>query len=218
MSLLQRNSNELDDAALGEELTKGSSHLVITTIIAAVVVSIAVAIYVMAGQKPPDATGEIEQVWAHAQHSESSGFDANGSPMPKEAMDQVYVFALVKVHNQSKEPLFMHNIMTNTTLDDGIHSSYAATAGGLRSCVYCVSDHAGAARPWAFAHLHHQSWSDSGGNDRFSFPDDKTAMGCAQGSELYLRLPIQAQPDHHTPGRCYRPVEAGAGALLGVDR
>ncbi len=129
MSLLQRNSNELDDAALGEELTKGSSHLVITTIIAAVVVSIAVAIYVMAGQKPPDATGEIEQVWAHAQHSESSGFDANGSPMPKEAMDQVYVFALVKVHNQSKEPLFMHNIMTNTTLDDGIHSSYAATAG-----------------------------------------------------------------------------------------
>jgi hypothetical protein len=128
MSLLHQNSTELDDAARGEELTKGSSHLVITTIIATVVVSIAIAIYVLAGQKPPDATGEIEQVWAHAQHSESSGFDANGSPMPKESMDQVYVFALVKLHNQSKEPLFMHNIMTNTTLDDGIHSSYAATA------------------------------------------------------------------------------------------
>ncbi len=48
--------------------------------------------------------------------------------MPKETMDQVYVFAQVKVHNQSKQPLFLHNIMTNTTLDDGIHSSYAATA------------------------------------------------------------------------------------------
>jgi hypothetical protein len=48
--------------------------------------------------------------------------------MPKEEMDQVYVFTLVKLHNQSKEPLFLHNIMTNATLDDGIHSSYAATA------------------------------------------------------------------------------------------
>src|ERR1039458_6697932 len=128
MSLLQQDSTELDDAARGEELTKGSSHLILTSIVAAVIVTIAITIYVLAGQKPPDATGEIEQVWAHAQHSESSGFDANGAPMPKEEMDQVYVFTLVKLHNQSKEPLFLHNIMTNATLDDGIHSSYAATA------------------------------------------------------------------------------------------
>jgi hypothetical protein len=128
MSLLQQDSTELDDAARGEGLTKGSSHLILTSIVAAVIVTIAITIYVLAGQKPPDATGEIEQVWAHAQHSESSGFDANGAPMPKEEMDQVYVFTLVKLHNQSKEPLFLHNIMTNATLDDGIHSSYAATA------------------------------------------------------------------------------------------
>ena len=48
--------------------------------------------------------------------------------MAKETYDQVYVFALVKLHNQSEQPLFLHNIMTNATLDDGIHSSYAATA------------------------------------------------------------------------------------------
>jgi hypothetical protein len=128
MSLLQQDSTELDDAARGEELTKGSSHLVLASVIAAVIVTIAITVYVLAGQKPPDAIGEIEQVWAHAQHSESSGFDANGAAMPKEEMDQVYVFTLVKLHNQSKEPLFLHNIMTNATLDDGIHSSYAATA------------------------------------------------------------------------------------------
>jgi hypothetical protein len=127
MSLLQQDSPELDDAARGEELTKGSGHLVLTSVIAAVIVTVAVVIYVLAGQKPPAATGEIEQVWAHAQHSESSGFDANGAAMPKEEMDQVYVFTLVKLHNQSKEPLFLHNIMTNATLGDGIHSSYAAT-------------------------------------------------------------------------------------------
>lgn len=128
MSLLQHDSTELDDAARGEEFTKGSSHVVIASVIAAVVVSIAVAIYVIAGEKPPAATGEIEQVWVHAQHSESSGFDANGVAVAPEQMDQVYVFALVKIHNQSKQPLFLRNCITNATLPDGIHSSYAATA------------------------------------------------------------------------------------------
>ena len=53
MSLLQQESSELDDAARGEEFTKGSSHVALASIIAAVVVTIAVAIYVMAGQTPP---------------------------------------------------------------------------------------------------------------------------------------------------------------------
>ena len=128
MSLLQQDSTKLDDAALGEEFTKGSSHVVWASVIAAVLVTAAIAIYVIVGQKPPAAIGEIEQVWVHPQHTESSGFDANGEAMAKESFDQVYVFALVKLHNQSKEPLFLHNIMTNLKLDDGIHSSYAATA------------------------------------------------------------------------------------------
>jgi hypothetical protein len=128
MSLLQQDSSKLDDAALGEEFTKGSSHVVWASVIAAVLVTAAIAIYVIVGQKPPAAIGEIEQVWVHPQHTESSGFDANGEAMAKESFDQVYVFSLVKLHNQSKEPLFLHNIMTNLKLDDGIHSSYAATA------------------------------------------------------------------------------------------
>jgi hypothetical protein len=128
MSLLQQDSEELDDAARGEEFTKGSSHVVLAAIVAAIVVTGVVAFYVLSGQKPPAVTGEVEKVWVHPQHSETSGFDANGAAMPKESTDQVYVFALVKLHNQSEQPLFLHNIMTNATLEDGIHSSYAATA------------------------------------------------------------------------------------------
>jgi hypothetical protein len=128
MSLLRQDSPKLDDAALGEEFTKGSSHVVWASIAAAIVVTIGIALYVIAGQKPPIATGEIEQVWVHPQHTETSGFDANGAPMPVEAYDQVYVFVLVKLHNQSQQPLFLHSITTDATLDDGIHSSYAATA------------------------------------------------------------------------------------------
>jgi hypothetical protein len=126
MSLLQQDEVELDDAARGEELTKGSSHVVIATIVATVVVGAAIAIYVIAGQKPPVATGEIVAVWAHPQHTETSGLDANGAPMPKEIVDQVMVFTQVKLHNQTDHPLFLANILTNATLDDGIHSSYAA--------------------------------------------------------------------------------------------
>jgi hypothetical protein len=128
MSLLKQDSSELDHTAGGEELTKGSSHPIASGVFAAVLVSMAIAGYFIAGLKPPVMTGDIEQVWVHPQHTETSGFDANGAPMPKEEFDQVYVFALVKLHNQSDHPLFLRNMMTNATLDDGIHSSYVATA------------------------------------------------------------------------------------------
>jgi hypothetical protein len=61
-------------------------------------------------------------------HGETSGFDANGEAMAKESFEQVLVFAQVKLHNQSQQPLYLHQIMTNATLEDGIHTSYAASA------------------------------------------------------------------------------------------
>jgi hypothetical protein len=127
MSLLQ-DSPELVEVAPGEDYTKGSSHVVWATWIAAVVVTAAVAVYVMAGQRQPVSSGEIVSVWAHPLHAESSGIDANGESMAKVSFDQVMVFAKVRLHNPGKGPLFLHNVMTNATLDDGIHSSYAATA------------------------------------------------------------------------------------------
>jgi len=130
MSLLhQEQTNALDDAARGESFTKGTSHIVIAAVVATVVVSIAIALYVIFGQTPPPVKGDVEAVWVHPMHVESSGFDANGAPMPKESFDQVYVFTQVKLTNQSKEPVFLSNMLTNATLADGIHSSYGASAG-----------------------------------------------------------------------------------------
>lgn len=126
MSLLQQDSPKLDDAALGEEFTKGSSNALLASVVAAIVVSIAVFIYVKAGDKPPAATGDVVRVVAHLMHRETAGIDANGAPMPKEQFDQVLVFSHIKLHNQSKEPLFVRQIMTNVSLEDGIHTSYAA--------------------------------------------------------------------------------------------
>ncbi|MGA2569852.1 MAG: hypothetical protein ABSF23_04985 [Terracidiphilus sp.] len=129
MSLLQQDSAELDDAARGESLTRGTSHVLVAAIIATVVVGAAIAIYVIANQKPPFATGEIVAVWAHPQHTETSGFDASGAPAPKRVADQMMIFAKVRLHNQTDHPLVLANVLTNVTLDDGIHSSYAANKG-----------------------------------------------------------------------------------------
>ena len=128
MSLLHQE--ELDDAAKGESLTRGTSHVVVAAIIAAAVVIIAIAIYVIANEKPPFATGEITAVWAHPQHTETSGLDASGAPMPKEEVDQVMVFSTVRLTNKTDHAIFLGNATTNVTMSDGsIHSAYAANKG-----------------------------------------------------------------------------------------
>lgn len=127
MSLLHQEDR--DDAAQGEDLAKGSSHVILASVLAAILVTVAIAAYVIAGQKPPMATGEIISVIAHPQHTESSGFDANGSPMEKESFDQMLVFTRVRLHNQSKDPLFIERVQMDLTLGDGIHSAYARTPG-----------------------------------------------------------------------------------------
>jgi hypothetical protein len=126
MSLLQQNSQEKDDAARGEEFTRGTSNVLLASVIAAALVCIAIFVYVRLGEKPPPSSGEISNVSAHLIHRETSGIDAAGAAMAKEAFDQVLVFAHVKLHNQSKDTLFLHQVMANLTLDDGIHTSYAA--------------------------------------------------------------------------------------------
>jgi hypothetical protein len=119
----------MDDAARGEELTRGSSHVVWAAIAATVVVSIAIGTYMFVEQTPPAATGEVVAIWAHPQHTETSGLDASGAPMPKEEVDQVMVFTEVKLENHTSHPLYLANVLTNATLADGIHSSYAANVG-----------------------------------------------------------------------------------------
>lgn len=128
MSLLQQDSNVLDDAARGEEFTSGSSRIGWAAVIAAVLVSLAIAAYVIAGQTGPAATGEVSGVTARLVHRETSAFDAGGAPKPKDEFDQLLIFAHLKVRNQSKHPVTVHDITANLTLPDGIHSSNAASA------------------------------------------------------------------------------------------
>jgi hypothetical protein len=86
----------------------------------------AIAAYFIAGEKPPVVTGQIESVTAYTRHLKTAEVDAAGAPMPQQEFDQVLVFAHLKLRNQSQTPLFLRHVMVSVTLDDGVHSSYAA--------------------------------------------------------------------------------------------
>jgi hypothetical protein len=130
MSLLHRErEKEIDDAARGESFTKGSSHVLWSSIIATVLVVLLITIYVITSKKPPAAQGEITEVWAHPGHVVTSGFDANGEAMAKQSFDQVLLFAHVKLRNQSDAPLVLTDVLANLTLGDGIDSISAGSAG-----------------------------------------------------------------------------------------
>jgi hypothetical protein len=127
MSLLHQDTvEEIDDAALGEEFTKGSSHVVWASVIAAVLVVAVVMISLLASRKPPVVAGEIIEVWAFPQHGETSGIDANGEAMAKDSFDQVLLIAHVKLRNQSKHPLQLQNVLANIKQPDGIPLTVSA--------------------------------------------------------------------------------------------
>lgn len=139
MSLLHQESNEdLDDAALGEELTKGSSHIVWARLSAVALLTLVVALLVAYWQRTPMVTGEIVQVWAHSRHLQTSGFDANGEAKVQEQFDQVLVFAHVKLRNHSKVPLYLENVLANVLLADGTVLSISAGSASQYDEVFLV--------------------------------------------------------------------------------
>jgi hypothetical protein len=146
MSLLRQESQgALDDAARGESFTKGSSHIVWASVAAAIVVTAAIALYVVSGQKPPVADVQVLDVWAHPMHEVTPSFDAAGSTVSQESFDQVLVFTHVRVRNQSKGPVFLHQILTNVTAPDGtVDTSYATTASQFERIFVAYPD----LRPW----------------------------------------------------------------------
>ena len=130
MSLLHQESpQDIDDAARGEEFTKGTTHVVWAGAAATLLVAVALAFYVLATHKPPVVSGEIVQVWAHPNHVVTSGLDANGESVAKQSFDQVLVIARVKLHNQSKNPLLLEDVLANLRQADGILSVSAGSSG-----------------------------------------------------------------------------------------
>lgn len=91
-------------------------------VIAAVVMSIALGVYVYLGQKPPVASGEILSVSIYPIHTlvnnGGSGSDA-GMAGSTEFSDELIILANIRIRNQTNIPLFLSDILSSIKLEDG---------------------------------------------------------------------------------------------------
>jgi hypothetical protein len=100
-----------------------------TIVIAAIVMTIAIALYVYLGQKPPVAAGEILSMNLYPVHTlVNSGGGPDGMQGAGEYYDQLLILAKVRVRNQTDIPLFLTDVSSTIKLPDG-SEQFNVTAG-----------------------------------------------------------------------------------------
>jgi hypothetical protein len=92
-----------------------------TIAIAAVVVSIAIGLYVWIGEKPPVARGDVLTMNLYPVHTliNNGGGGDTGMAGNAEYYDQLLILAKVKITNQTDIPLFMQDISAAIKMPDG---------------------------------------------------------------------------------------------------
>jgi hypothetical protein len=92
-----------------------------TIAIAAIVVSIAIGLYVWIGEKPPVASGDILTMNLYPVHTliNNGGGSDTGMAGTAEYYDQLLILAKIKVRNQTDIPLFMQDISAAIKMPDG---------------------------------------------------------------------------------------------------
>ncbi len=101
-----------------------------TLVIAFIVVSIALALYVYLGQKPPVASGEVLAATVYPVHASiNNGAGGNdGMAGSSESIDQVIILTKIRVRNQTDIPLFMQDIGSTIKLPDGTEQTNVAAS------------------------------------------------------------------------------------------
>jgi hypothetical protein len=118
-NLLEASSTESNDEYLAQAAPSNPGPNALTVVLLAfAVVAASIGAYVYFGQKPPVAVGEIIRLTAIPIHSETPGPVEAGMQGQPEVFDEVLVMAQVKLHNQSKLPLFLHDMYATLSLPD----------------------------------------------------------------------------------------------------
>jgi hypothetical protein len=91
-----------------------------TIVIAALVVSILLALYVYLGQRPPVASGEVLATTTYPVHTViNNGSGDSGMQGSSESYDQLLILTKIKIRNQTDIPLFLQDISSTIKLPDG---------------------------------------------------------------------------------------------------
>ena len=102
-----------------------------TLVIAAIVVSIALGLYVYLGQKPPVAAGEVLTTTVYPVHTvinNSGGIAQEGMAGSSESYDQVLILTKIKIRNQTDINLFLLDISSAIKLPDGSEQENVAAS------------------------------------------------------------------------------------------
>jgi len=101
-----------------------------TLVIATIVVSIALALYVYLGQKPPVASGEVLASTVYPVHATINNGAAGNDGMAgsSESIDQVIILTKIRIRNQTDIPLFMQDIGSAIKLPDGTEQTNVAAS------------------------------------------------------------------------------------------
>jgi len=92
-----------------------------TLVIAAILVTIAIGLYVYLAQKPPVASGEVLATTVYPIHTVLSNGTGNQEGMAgsAESYDQLLVLSKIRIRNQTDIPLFLQDIRSAIKLPDG---------------------------------------------------------------------------------------------------
>ncbi|MGI8771260.1 MAG: hypothetical protein ACR2JE_07475 [Acidobacteriaceae bacterium] len=136
------NPPQIDDAGrdIGPRLAqidplRSFGRLAVRVVLAAVLVCAAITMYVLLGQKPPAATGDVARISVFPVHTTIRGKvdGAPGMAGEDEVYDQLLVLAHVRVHNQSKQPITVDDAWATLTLPNGeMRRSLAASDGDFQ--------------------------------------------------------------------------------------
>src|ERR1700761_4633683 len=104
---------------MAEEINPTKRALLIV-LVATVIVVLTIAGYVYFGEKPPVAVGKIIKLDIVPIHSEMRvGAGAQGVQGGTDTYDQLLILAQVQVRNQTNIPLFLHDMWSNITTNNG---------------------------------------------------------------------------------------------------
>jgi hypothetical protein len=105
---------------MADEEMNSTKRTLLILLAAVAIVVVTIAAYVYIDEKPPVAVGKIVKLDVTPIHTEMRvGEGAQGIQGGTDTYDQLLILAQVQVHNQTNIPLFLHDMWSNLTTDNG---------------------------------------------------------------------------------------------------
>ena len=112
MSLLEQKITPDAENHTGRTLGSGGlKRIALAALIAALLMTTLIGGYVYLTRDKPVASGQILSLRVHPRHMMTKATDANGDKIAQQQFDQLLIFAHIRLHNESKSPLFLRDLL-----------------------------------------------------------------------------------------------------------